>query len=56
METDPSIEFDHYLAQKLGTMVADLRSRMSNAEYVHWSIYYAREAQRRELAERQAGG
>lgn len=30
-------------------LVADLRERMSNAEFVRWSMYYARKAQRQEL-------
>ena len=34
--------------------VSELQTRMSNDEYVHWSMYYARKAQRAEL-ERKAG-
>jgi len=34
--------------------VAELESRMSNAEFVEWQIYYARRAQRQELAEKKA--
>lgn len=30
--------------------VADLRERLSNDEYMRWTIYYARKAQRQELA------
>lgn len=30
-------------------MVADLRERMTNLEYLRWQIYYARKAQREEL-------
>jgi len=30
-------------------LVADMRERMSNQEYLYWSIYYARIAQQREL-------
>jgi hypothetical protein len=29
--------------------VAEMRERMSNAEFVVWSRYYAREGQRREV-------
>ncbi len=29
-------------------LVADL-GRMSNMEYIHWGVYYARKAQREEL-------
>ena len=50
METDPSLEFDHYLAEQLSMTVAELRHRMGAAEYVAWGIYYARKAQREELA------
>jgi len=47
---DTSIEFDHFLAQKLSMTVAAMRHNISNAEYVSWSIYFARIAQRQELA------
>ncbi|MDG4762427.1 hypothetical protein [Micromonospora sp. WMMD710] len=36
--------------------VARMRAEMSNDEYVHWSIYYARKAQRRQLQELMAQG
>lgn len=49
METDPSLEFDHFLAQKLGMTAARLRVQMSNQEYVEWSVYFGRKAQREEL-------
>lgn len=49
-------EFDYFLAQKLGMTVGTLRSRMSNDEYVHWSVYYARIAQREELERLKGGG
>lgn len=39
----------YFLADKLGLLVADLEQRMSNAEFVMWSRYYAREGQRREV-------
>jgi hypothetical protein len=55
-EADPSTEFDHFLAQKLGMTVARLRAEMSNSEYVAWGVYYARKAQREELARRLAEG
>lgn len=34
--------------------VADLEGRMSNAEFVGWAMYFALQAQKRELAERTA--
>ena len=48
------------LAEKLGRTVAELRASLSNDEYVGWAMYYARKAQRDELAhkiaEARAGG
>lgn len=54
MESNPSIEFDHFLAQKLGRTVAELHE-MGQHEYLSWSIYYARIAQREELAAAKRG-
>lgn len=51
MEANPTLEFDHFLCQKLGGMtVAEMHQRMTNAEYVDWTIYYGRKAQRDEMA------
>lgn len=49
METDPTFEFEFYLAQKLGRTVDELRL-MSAEEFTGWSVYYGRKAQRAELA------
>jgi hypothetical protein len=49
METDPTLEFEFFLAQKLGRTVAELR-QMDNGEFAAWQVYYARKAQREELA------
>jgi hypothetical protein len=38
------------LAEKLGMTVAQLRGEMSNAEFVEWSVFLGRRAQREELA------
>lgn len=54
METDPTLEFEFYLAQKLGRTVAELRE-MDQAEFVGWCVYYGRRAQREQLATAQAG-
>jgi allophanate hydrolase subunit 2 len=43
------LEFEHYLAERLGMTVGDMRRRMSMAEFITWSIYYQRKAQRIEL-------
>lgn len=48
MESNPSIEFDYFLAQKLGRTVAELHE-MSHTEYVGWTVYYGRLAQRQEI-------
>ena len=50
-DADPSLEFDFFLAEKLkiGT-VAEMRSRMSQLEYMQWNIRFARMAQRAEVA------
>lgn len=50
METSPDVEFEFFLAAKLGMTVGEMRERMSNQELVEWSIYWARKAQREELA------
>lgn len=41
------------MAEQLGMTVGQLRRDMSNAEFVHWTRYYARKAQREELAARE---
>jgi hypothetical protein len=35
--------------------VAEMRERMSHAEYVSWNAYFARVAQRKQLAAKNAG-
>ncbi|MCE7008728.1 hypothetical protein LWC34_38845 [Kibdelosporangium philippinense] len=51
MENGDGVEFEFFLAQKLGRTVEELR-QMSNREFVWWSVYYGRKAQRDELARR----
>lgn len=51
MEQTPEVEWEHFLAEKLGMTVARLRSEMSQAEFVRWQIYYGRIAQKREIEE-----
>lgn len=55
METDPTLEFEFFLAAKLGRTVAELRT-MSGAEFTGWAVYYGRDAQRKQLASLKAGG
>jgi hypothetical protein len=50
METDPELEFEYYLAAKLGRTVTELRASLSNQEFVRWSVYYGRKAQQQQLA------
>lgn len=56
MERDPGIEAELFIAQKLGRTRGELRQTVSQAEYLDWCLYYAREAQRKELAAKMAGG
>jgi hypothetical protein len=42
------------LATKLGMTVGRLRTEMSNDEFIRWQAYYARKAQREQLAARTA--
>lgn len=44
------LEFEHFLAQKLAMTVGRMREEMSAEEYLRWSMFYQREAQRDELA------
>jgi hypothetical protein len=54
-ETTPAIEFEHFLAVELSMTVAELRDRMGAEEFMRWGVYYARKAQREELAAKRAG-
>lgn len=47
--TDPTLEFEFYLATKLGMTVSRMRDEMTNSEFIHWAAYYERKAQREEL-------
>jgi hypothetical protein len=51
LATNSELEFEFYLAEKLGMPVARLRSEVDQSEFVHWAMYYARIAQTRELAQ-----
>lgn len=50
LEHTPDLEFEFYLAERLGRTVAELRAGMSSEEFGYWSIYYGRKAQRAQLA------
>ncbi|WP_027934565.1 hypothetical protein [Amycolatopsis thermoflava] len=47
---DSDLEFEFYLADRLGRTVAELRESLSQDEYVAWTVYFGRKAQRQELA------
>lgn len=48
METG-GLEFEFYLAEKLGLTVARLRREMSSHEFMQWGVYFGRKAQRQEM-------
>jgi hypothetical protein len=54
MENSPDLEFEFFLAQKLSCTVDELRRRLSGEEWLGWQVYYARKAQREELAMKSA--
>lgn len=54
MERDGDVEWEFYIAQKLGMTVQDMCERMSNEEFEQWKVYWGRVAQKRELAEKMA--
>lgn len=54
LENDADLEYEFFLASKLGMVVTDMRERMSQAEFVLWSRYHAREAQQRQLSDRRS--
>lgn len=43
------LEFEHYLADRLGMTVGRLRREMSAEEFLRWTVYYARKGQRMEM-------
>lgn len=49
MENSPDLEFDFYLAERLGMTVEEMQRRVSAREYLGWSIFYGRKAQRMEM-------
>lgn len=54
METNPDLEFEFFLAEKLRMTVAQLRREMTCREFMQWQVYYGRKAQKQELAALQA--
>lgn len=52
-ESEPGAEFAFFLAEKLGKFAAEV-DEMDNAEFVKWSVYFGRKAQRREIEAKKA--
>lgn len=52
---DPGLEFEYFLAAKLGMTRAALVAEMSNLEFVYWQTYWGRVAQTQQLAALKAG-
>lgn len=50
MDADPDLEFEFYLAAKLGMTRARLRDEMTSKEFGEWKVYFGRIEQRRQLA------
>lgn len=55
-ESSPDLEFEFYIADRLGCTLGELRERMPAGEYVQWWIFHSRWAQRKELEARKAAG
>lgn len=55
-EENPDLEFEFYLADRMGCTVGELRERMPAAEYVGWCVFHSRKAQRQELEALKARG
>lgn len=54
-ETDGDFGWDYFLAEKLGRTVGEIR-RIPLEEWIGWTVYYGRDAQRKELDRLKAGG
>jgi hypothetical protein len=52
-ETNPELEFEFFLTKELGLgTVTRMRSEMTQAEYIGWTVYFGRQAQRNQVAKR----
>lgn len=56
MENNPELEFEFFLAEKLGRTVTELRETLSAQEFLEWSIYYGRKAQKQQMELESARG
>lgn len=43
------LEFEFYLAERLGMTVSRLRREMPSYEFMQWGVYFGRKAQRQEM-------
>lgn len=55
-ETSPDLEWEFYIADRLGRTVGEMRESMSADEFTRWVVFHQRKAQRHELAVRRSGG
>jgi hypothetical protein len=55
LDDDPELEYEFYLARKLGMTVAQMREELGAGEFILWSRYDSRLAQAEELERRRAG-
>lgn len=54
METT-DLEFEFFLARELRMTVQAMREQMSSEEYVQWTVFYGRKAQREQMASLRSG-
>lgn len=47
---DKGLWFDHFLALKLSCTVEELKAKLTKLAYMRWVVYFAMEAQQKELA------
>ena len=52
--TSSDLEFTFFLATELKMTVAEIENTMSNGEFVHWTIYYAKKNQKAQLEQLKA--
>lgn len=48
---DPALEWEHYIAERIGMTVGELRRRMGADEFLRWQVYYGRKAQKQQQAQ-----
>lgn len=54
LASDDALEFEFYIADRLGMTVERMRREMTEAEFLHWTMYHARKAQRAELEQKRS--